>query len=166
MDVTKEAISKTLFIELELVMDIYSLVFCNIRFHLERKYHLEINNKEVTALYGKTLYEGIKDVLTPKLAELKIDEEINIDEQVQEILDGFRSNSASLKPTVPSIHVIQQLKKDRDVSVVLFTYLEMDTVNAILDPAFVKQVDEIKSVHDVSGKADQFSADFNMIIFG
>lgn len=166
MDTQKLNMSKKVYIELELVLDIYSLVFWNIRFHLERLYGIEIDNQKISNLYGKPLKEGIKDIIAPKLAEMESKVELDIDDQVAQIIQSFKNSSPSLKPTVPSIHVLKQLKKDSNVQIYLFTYLDMAVVKEIIQPEFSKLVEGIMTVHEMREAPEQFSADINLLIFG
>lgn len=114
MDQVKSTISKSVYIELELVLDIYSLVFCNVRFYLDTNFGIQIDNKDVATLYGKQLKQGVSDILILKLSDENL-EQVSIDDHVANVIKIFEDSVMSLKPTVPSIHVINQLKKNENV---------------------------------------------------
>lgn len=139
MDINQEDSKKTIYIELELVLDVYSLVFCSTRFHLERKYHLHIDNQEVALFYGKTIKQGVNDLLSTHSDKLDNSSQEGVDSEVNEIINIFLNYKESLKPTVPSIHVLNELKKNENVDILLFSYIE----NIILSKIFTDELTQL-----------------------
>ena len=162
MDQVKSTISKSVYIELELVLDIYSLVFCNVRFYLDTNFGIQIDNKDVATLYGKQLKQGVSDILILKLSDENL-EQVSIDDHVANVIKIFEDSVMSLKPTVPSIHVINQLKKNENVWIKLFTYLE-ENINTMLEQTFSTIVNEMITI----GKflEGESIADDSVIVFG
>lgn len=153
------------YIELELVLDIYSLVFCSIRFHLERKYKKEISNNQVALLYGKSMKEGVLEVLEKALEGE--DDAIHIEEEAEEVITKFLEHSKSLKPTVPSIHILNELKRLSDAKIILFSYLQEEILSKITDPKLVELVTAVKNFDEVfSNLGEGQLSEKTMVIYG
>ena len=159
--------SQIIYIELELVLDIYSLIFCSVRFYLERNYCIEINNKEVSVLYGKTLHEGVKDLLAPIVSKLEREESIPLEEEVQDVMAYFMNHAGSLKPTVPAIHVLNELKKNSGSKLVLFSYLQSEILNKLIDTKYHDLVNDVKTFDEIfSSTNEEAFNESTLIIFG
>ena len=113
MEENKEFLVSDIFIELELVIDIYSLLFSIIRINLLNGKNVHISNKDISNLYGKSLRQGTQDLLASVASDKFSTEEI--DEFINTVQESFTNiYSSTLKPTVPTIHVINELNKNQN----------------------------------------------------
>ena len=149
MDIPQSDNSKTIYIEFELILDVYSLVFCSIRFHLDRKYHLNIDGNDVALLYGKTLKQGINDLLSTHSDKIDNSSQEGLDSDVNQIIDYFLDHKESLKPTVPSIHVLNELKKNENIDILLFTHIEDSLMTKIFTGELAKLMNVFVSFDDM-----------------
>lgn len=77
----------------------------------------------------------------------------------------FKDSALSLKPTVPSIHVINELKSRSSATIKLFSYIESDILSTIVSPSFISLTDSILSINQVINE-ESFGSDLSLIIFG
>jgi len=156
--------SKTIYIELELVVDIYSLIFWCVRFHLELNHQIQIDNKEVSILYGKSLHKGIKDLLTNQSGGFKNDKDVEA--EISKIIDSVKTYGKTLKPMVPNVHVLKTLEKDENLSIEFFSYLESDTLSTVINEGYLALASKTRSIDELIESTDTFTSKSNIIIFG
>ena len=164
MEDSEESV-QNIYIELELIIDIYSLLFSIIRINLINKHNIFIINKDITYLYGKNLKQGVIDLLR-YVGNGSISEK-EIDAFIIDVIKSFvETFSSTLKPTVPSIHVIRELRKNKNLTLSSFTHFDIDDLQGIMKDEFIDMFEWIYPFNEFLNYIASINKEQSLIVFG
>ena len=105
----ESALVSRIYLDLELVLDTYSLLFCVCRARLYSAYGISLANTDLSFLYAKSVREGVRHILERRASKALSALNETEAEETERIVAEFLRHLPSLKPTVLNLEIIAYL---------------------------------------------------------
>ena len=121
--IKQSVIQNRIIIDIELVFDFWSLLFCAARHVISNKYHgVTLSNKDYSHIVNKPINVAVR--------ALQASHGLS-DEDVQNILSTFESHLSSIKPWIPYQQLISTLTKQSKYQVSYTTLIEENYIQLL-----------------------------------